>query len=155
MKKTRLLTGLLALSLVLATAPAVMAQDESAAPEASPDAAASAEPFDPANVPEFQQDEALAAYLIWEEEMVAADVAVEDATLMLEEELLAAGVAEEDIPAATAWLVDETANLSEKDVEELMAAKMLADREGDDDEFGKAEEDEPELFDGDEEEDGE
>jgi hypothetical protein len=131
MKKTRLLTGLLALSLALATAPAVMAQDESAAPEA----AASAEPFDPANVPEFQEDEALAAYLIWEEEMVAA------------------GVAEEDIPAATAWLVDETANLSEKDVEELMAAKMLADREGDDGEFGQAEEDEPELFDDDEEED--
>jgi hypothetical protein len=135
MKKTRLLTGLLALSLALATAPAVMAQDESAAPEASPDGAATAETWDPANVPEFQQDEALAAYLLFEEE------------------LMANGVTEEDVAAATEWLASEAANLSEKDVEELMAAKMLADREGDDGEFGQSEEDEPELFDGDEEED--
>jgi hypothetical protein len=124
MKKTRLLTGLLALSLALATAPAVMAQDESAAPEASPDAAATAETFDPANVPEFQQDEALAAYLLFEEE------------------LMANGVTEEDMAAATDWLASEAANLSEKDVEELLAAQMLADREGDDGEFGKTEDEE-------------
>jgi TATA-binding protein-associated factor Taf7 len=85
MKKTRLLTGLLALALALATAPAVMAQDESAAPEA----AASAEPFDPASVPEFQEDEALAAYLLFRDTM------------------LTMGVAEGDLAEATAYLEGE------------------------------------------------
>jgi hypothetical protein len=129
MKKTRLLTGLLGLSLALATAPAVMAQDESAAP----DAAATGETFDPANVPEFQQDEALAAYLLFEEE------------------LMASGVPEEDIAAATEWLASEAGNLSPKEVEELLAAKALSDREGDDGEFGKAEDDE--VFGGDDDDD--
>ena len=85
MSKSRFLTLVLALALALATAPAVMAQDESAAPEA----AASAEPFDPAMVPEFQQDEALIAYALFRDQ------------------LLAMGVAEEDIGAATAYLEGE------------------------------------------------
>jgi hypothetical protein len=85
MYKTRFLTPVLTLALVLAMAPAVVAQDESAAPEA----AASAEPFDPAMVPEFQQDEALIAYALFRDE------------------LLAMGVAEEDIGEATAYLEGE------------------------------------------------
>ena len=122
MKKTRLLTGLLALSLALAATPAVMAQEEEAA-------------FDPAMVPEFQQDEALAAYLLFEEELTAS------------------GVSEADIAAATDWLASEAANLSPQDAEELLATKMLSDREGDDDEFGQSEEDEPELGDDEDEDD--
>jgi hypothetical protein len=89
MPKSRFLTLVLALALALATAPAVMAQDESAAPEASPDAAATAETWDPANVPEFQQDEALIAYAIFRDQ------------------LLAMGVAEEDLGEATAYLEGE------------------------------------------------
>jgi hypothetical protein len=85
MYKTRLLTPVLTLALVLAMAPAVVAQEA----EASPDAAASAEPWDPAMVPEFQQDEALIAYALFRDE------------------LLAMGVAEEDIGAATAYLEGE------------------------------------------------
>jgi hypothetical protein len=124
MTKRRLVTLLVSLTLTLSMASAVTAQEEDAA-------------WDPVEVPEFQQDEALAAYLLFEEELAAS------------------GVPEEDIAAATDWLASEAANLSEKDVEELLAAQMVADREGDDDEFGQAEEDEPELFDDDEEEDGE
>ena len=118
----RLVTMLLALALTLSMAAAVTAQEEEAA-------------FDPAMVPEFQQDEALAAYLLFEEQ------------------LMANGVPEEDIAAATDWLSSEAANLSENDVEELLAAQMVADREGDDDEFGKAEEDERNPRDDEEEED--
>jgi hypothetical protein len=124
MTKRRLVTLLVSLTLTLSMASAVTAQEEDAA-------------WDPVEVPEFQQDEALAAYLLFEEELAASGVPVED------------------IAAATDWLASEAANLSEKDVEELLAAQMVADREGDDDEFGQAEEDEPELFDDDEEEDGE
>jgi uncharacterized cupredoxin-like copper-binding protein len=112
MKKTRLLAGLLALSLALATAPAAMAQEE-------------ASTFDPSSISEADQDEALIAYLA------------------LEEELLAAGVAEEDIAAANEWLRGEAANIPEAQRDEMLAAAMLADRDGGDDEFGKAEEDEP------------
>ena len=111
MNKTRLVTLLVTLALTLSMAAVVTAQEEEAA-------------FDPAMVPEFQQDEALAAYLLFEEELAAS------------------GVPEEDIAAATDWLAGEAANLSENDVEELLATKLVADREGDDDEFGKAEEDE-------------
>jgi hypothetical protein len=78
MSKIRFLTPVLTLALVLATAPAVMAQDESAAPDASPDAAAAAEPFDPASVPEFQEDEALAAYLLFRNELLEMGVPEED-----------------------------------------------------------------------------
>ena len=78
MSKSRLIAVLMTLALVLATAPAVMAQDESAAPEASPDAAAAAEPFDPASVPEFQEDEALAAYLLFRNELLEMGVPEED-----------------------------------------------------------------------------
>jgi len=119
MKKARLLTGLLALSLALATAPAVMAQEEEAA-------------FDPSSIPEVNQDEALIAYLA------------------MEEELLAAGVTEEDIGAATDWLAGEAANIPAAQRDEMLAASMLADRDGGDDEFGKAEEDE--LIGGDDDE---
>jgi hypothetical protein len=85
MSKTRFLGLVLSSALVLAAAPAVMAQDESPAP----DAAATAETWDPANVPEFQQDEALIAYALFREE------------------LLAMGVAEEDLGEATAYLEGE------------------------------------------------
>ena len=122
MKKTRLLIGLLALSLALATAPAVMAQEEEAT-------------LDPATIPEFQRDEALAAYALFRDQ------------------LLAAGVSEGDVGAAVDSLEAEYGNLSEKDVEELLAAQMLSDRDGGDDEFGKAEEDE--LIGGDDEEEEE
>jgi gas vesicle protein len=101
MSKSRFLTLVLALALALATAPAVMAQDESAAPEASPDAAASAEPFDPANVPEFNQDEALAAYLLFRDTMVAM------------------GVAEEDLGEATAYLEGEAQAEMTEEVDEV------------------------------------
>ena len=85
MSKTRILTLVLALALVLAAAPAVMAQDE----EPSPEAAMTEQAFDPASVPEFNQDEALAAYALFREE------------------LLAMGVAEEDLGEATAYLEGE------------------------------------------------
>ena len=110
---------MLALSLALATAPAVMAQDES---PASDDGTSTA--FDPSSIPEVNQDEALIAYLA------------------MEEELLAAGVTEEDIGAATDWLAGEAANIPAAQRDEMLAASMLADRDGGDDEFGKAEEDE-------------
>ena len=124
MNRTRLVTLLVTLALTLSMAAVVTtAQEEEAA-------------FDPAMVPEFQQDEALAAYLLFEEELAAS------------------GVSGEDIAAATDWLAGEAANLSPQDAEELLAAKMLSDREGGDDEFGQSEEDEPELGD-DEDEDEE
>ncbi len=85
MSKTRFSTLVLSLALVLATAPAVVAQEE----EASPEAATTEQTFDPASVPEFNQDEALAAYAIFREE------------------LLAMGVAEEDLAEATAYLESE------------------------------------------------
>ena len=68
-------------------------------------------------------------------------------------ELLAAGVSEGDVGAAIDSVEAEYGNLSEKDVEELLAAQMLSDRDGGDDEFGKAEEDE--LIGGDDEEESE
>ena len=85
MSKTRFLTLVLSLALVLATAPAVVAQEE----EASPEAATTEQTFDPASVPEFNQDEALAAYAIFRDTM------------------LAMGVAEEDLGEATAYLEGE------------------------------------------------
>jgi hypothetical protein len=85
MSKTRFSTLVLSLALVLATATAVVAQEE----EASPEAATTEQTFDPASVPEFNQDEALAAYAIFREE------------------LLAMGVAEEDLAEATAYLESE------------------------------------------------
>jgi len=134
MYKTRLLTLMLALALALATAPAVMAQDESPAADDGTSAA-----FDPSSIPEVNQDEALIVLH------------------QLRESLLAAGIAGEDLDEAVDWLAAEAANLSEADVDELLAGKMLADSEAEagDDEFGKAEEDEPEIGDGEEEEDGE
>ena len=65
MTKTRLLTGLLALSMVLATAPAVMAQEEEAA-------------FDPTSVAEFNEDEALIIYGLLRDRLAAYGVAEED-----------------------------------------------------------------------------
>ena len=118
----------LTLALALAGTAAVMAQEEEGST------------FDPASVPEMNQDEALILYLQWRENM------------------LAAGVAEEDLGEAAAWLEGEAANLSEADVDELLAGSMLADSDAEmgDDEFGDDEEDEPEMeLDGDDEEEGE
>ena len=118
----------LTLALTLAGAAAVTAQEEEGST------------FDPASVPEMNQDEALILYLQWRENM------------------LAAGVAEEDLGEAAAWLEGEAANLSEADVDELLAGSMLADSDAEmgDDEFGDDEEDEPEMeLDGDDEEEGE
>ncbi len=126
MTKTRLITLLLTLALALASTSAVLAQEESPAPEES-----SATAFDPASVEEWNEDEALILYQ------------------QLEEYLLLAGVAEEDIPAAVDYIEETYGNLSPQDVEELLAAQMLADSDADmgDDEFGQAEGDEPELGD--------
>ena len=104
MNKTRLVTMLLTVALALSMVAVVAAQEEEAAA------------WDPVEVPEFQQDEAFAAYLLFEGEMEAA------------------GVPEEDMAAATDWLASETANLSQKDVEELLAAQLLASRDRDDSE---------------------
>ena len=118
----------LTLALALAGTAAVMAQEEEGST------------FDPASVPEMNQDEALILYRQWRENM------------------LAAGVAEEDLGEAAAWLEGEAANLSEADVDELLAGSMLADSDAEmgDDEFGDDEEDGPEMeLDGDDEEEGE
>lgn len=94
------------------------------------------ETFDPASVEEWNQDEALILFQ------------------QLQERLLAMGVAEEDVDAAVDHLSETFGNLSEADVDELLAGQMLAesDAEMGDDEFGQAEEDEPELGDEEEEE---
>lgn len=94
------------------------------------------ETFDPASVEEWNQDEALILFQ------------------QLQERLLAMGVAEEDVDAAVDYLSETFGNLSEADVDELLAGQMLAesDAEMGDDEFGQAEEDEPELGDEEEEE---
>lgn len=106
MPKTHVATLMLTLALVLSGAAAAMAQDESPAPETSPDAAGSAETFDPASVPEFDQDEALIAYALFREE------------------LLAMGVAEEDLGEATAYLEGEFQSLSPEEVERLATEEM-------------------------------
>ncbi len=99
MNKTRLVTLLVTLALTLSMAAVVTtAQEETT-------------PWDPVEVPEFQQDEAFAAYLLFEGEMEAS------------------GVPEEDMAAATDWVASQTANLSQKDVEELLAAQLLATRD--------------------------
>jgi hypothetical protein len=94
------------------------------------------ETFDPASVEEWNQDEALILFQ------------------QLQEKLLAMGVAPEDMGGAVAYLEETFGNLSEADVDELLAGQMLAesDAEMGDDEFGQAEEDEPELGDEEEEE---
>ena len=129
MSKTRILTLLLTLALMLTSATAVMAQEETTA-------------FDLSNIPETQQDEALILFH------------------QLQEKLLAAGVSEGDVGAAVDSLETEYGNLSEADMDELLAAQMMSDSEAEtgDDEFGKTEEEEPELGDdemGDEEEEEE
>jgi gas vesicle protein len=101
MTRARLITLLLTLALVLASAPAVMAQDESPAAEGETSAG-----FDPATIPEANQDELLIAYLA------------------LREEILAAGVAAEDVGAAMDWLAGEAANLSPEEAEALMAGEV-------------------------------
>ena len=67
MTKARLITLLLTLAPVLAAAPAVMAQDKSPAAEGGSSAG-----FDPATIPEVNQDELLIAYLVLREEILAA-----------------------------------------------------------------------------------
>ncbi len=110
---------MLTLTLALAGTAAVVADSHEAAT------------FDPASVEEWNQDEALILYQ------------------QLQERLLAMGVAEEDVAAAVDYLGETFGNLSEADVDELLAGRMLADSDADmgDDEFGQAEEDEPELGD--------
>ncbi len=102
MSRSRFLTLLLTLALVLATAPAVMAQEEEAM-------------FDPANVAEFNEDEALILYG------------------QLREALIEMGVPIEELGAAIDFLDGEFLSQAGDDP--------------DDDEFGQAEEDEPELGD--------
>ena len=65
MSKSRFLTLLLTLALVLTAAPAVMAQEEEAA-------------FDPASVAEFNEDELLAIYTLLRDRLAAAGVVEED-----------------------------------------------------------------------------
>ena len=123
MTRTRLITLLLTLAFALASAPAVLAQEEEPAA------------FDPASVEEWNEDEALILYQA------------------LENKLLAMGVAGEDVSAAVDYLGETFGNLNPQEVEELLAAQMLSDSDAEmgDDEFGRAEEDEPELGDDDEE----
>jgi hypothetical protein len=129
---TRKILGALALTLALALAgaPAVLADSHEG------------ESFDPASVEEWNQDEALILYQA------------------LQERLLAMGVAEEDMAAAVDYVGETFGNLSEADVDELLAGQMLSESEAEmgDDEFGGSEEDEPELGDdemGDDEEESE
>jgi len=53
---------------------------------------------------------------------------------LFEGEMEAAGVPPEDMAAATDWVAGQTENLSQKDVEELLAAQLLASRDRDDSE---------------------
>ena len=116
MTRTRLITLLLTMALALATAPAVLAQDEESST------------FDPANIEEFNEDEALIIYGL------------------LRDRLAAYGVAEEDMVAAIDWLDGEF--LTQRGDE----GGADSDAETGDDEFGKSEGDEPELGDDEEEE---
>ena len=111
MNKMRLLSGLLAVSLAIAAAPGVMAETH----DLDAEDVAAAEAFDPATVPEWNQDEALILYG------------------QLQERLVAMGVTEEDMAAAIQFLDGEFLSQQGDDP--------------DDDEFGQAEEDEPELGD--------
>lgn len=131
MSRTRLVALLLTLALALAAAPAVLAQEEDPAADTGSTTA-----FDLSSIPEANQDEALI--------LLHA----------LREKLIAAGVSEGDVGAAIDSLEAEYGNLSEADMDELLAAQMLSDSEAEtgDDEFGKAEEDEPELGDEEDEE---
>ena len=124
MTKTRLITLLLTLALALGTSTAVLADSHEEMA------------FDLSSIPEVNQDEALILFH------------------QLQEKLLAAGVSEGDVGAAIDALEAEYGNLSEADMDELLAAQMLSESEAEmgDDEFGKAEEDEPELGDEEEEE---
>jgi hypothetical protein len=122
MTRTRLVSLLLTVALALASTSAVLADSHDA-------------DFDPATVPEFNQDEALILFQ------------------QLQERLLAMGVGEGEVGSAVAYLEETLGNMSEADVDELLAGSMLADSDAEmgDDEFGAAEGEEPEL--GDEEED--
>ena len=124
MTKTRLLALPLTLALALAGATAVLADSHE-------DAA-----FDLSSIPEVNQDEALILFH------------------QMRENLLAAGVSEGDIGAAVDSVEAEYGNISEADMDELLAAQMLEDRDGGDDEFGRAEEDELISDDDEEEDDG-
>ena len=118
MLKTRLIAFPLTLALALAGTTAVMAQEA----EASPDAAASGSTFDPASVPEFNQDEALAAYAIFRDTMLAMGVAEEDlgeATAYLEGEAQAemtgeADEVEEEVAEAEEEVQDEKDEVQEE-----------------------------------------
>ena len=132
----RLLTLLLTLAFALAGATAAMAQDESPAPA-----------YDPPAVEEWDEDEALIFYG------------------QLQERLLEMGVAEEDLDEALAYLQATYADLSDEDKEALAEAwaardvmqEMTEEEAGEevdmgDEEFGQAEEEEPDLELGDDDE---
>ena len=97
--------------------------------------------FDPETVPEFNQDEALILFQ------------------QLQERLVAMGVEEGQVGSAVGYLSTVFGNMSEADVEGLIASSMLAERSDadmGDDEFGDDEGDEPEMGDdemGDDDED--
>ena len=119
MSKTRLTALFLTLMLAFAATPAVLADSHEG-------------DFDPATVPEFNQDEALILFQ------------------QLQERLVAMGVEEGQIGSAVGYLSTVFGNMSEADVEGLIASSMLAERsdaEMGDDEFGDDEGDEPEMGD--------
>ena len=140
MPKTRLLTLLLSLALALTMAPAVLAQDESPAPEGATEGEGMSSEFDPSGVEEWDEDEALILYN------------------MLQTRLLEIGVVEEDMDEAMAYLGEQLAGMSEEDLEdlaELMAAQamteeLMTEEEGEkvdigDDEFMQSDEEEPDI----------
>jgi hypothetical protein len=112
MTRTRFLAGAPTLGLLLAAAPAVLADSH----DLDTEDVAAAEAFDPSTAAEWNQDEALILYG------------------QLEEALAAMGVAEEDMAAAIDFLDGEFGGPGGDDEAE--------DAEMGDDEFGKNEEDE-------------
>ena len=107
MTKARLLALPLTLALALAGTSAVLAQDESAAPEEGGEAETMA--FDMSSIPEVNQDEALILYHA------------------IREQMLLAGVAEEDIPAAIAELSATYEGLDEEDVDDIAEAYLASE----------------------------
>jgi len=125
MTNTRLITLMLTLALVLAAAPAVVAQDESEAPEAS-----QASEFD------------TTGFEAWEEEQA---LFLEH----LEEAMLARGLAGQSVDAALAYLRETWGIMREAEPDDLAEAWVAANLidEASDGELGLSQEEEPELGD--------
>ena len=128
MTRTRLITALLTLALALASAPAVLADSHEG------------EPFDPAAVEEWNEDEALVFYNL------------------LQERLLAMGVAAEDMDEAMVYVQETYGELDEEDIADLMEAAFISgamdelstEEEGEavdlgDDEVLQSDEEEPDV----------